>query len=1334
MGDAIRALAQQGYVVALDFAPELQSAPLEAVFEAAECQLHGGGFTPGRLGGLQDIAENVFKGVLEALRNLKGEFLEAAFGSARKVLDGFDPRAQRIFVQLAIGQGLVAGGEVSLAAAQLYLNLLGLPGSLSFQMFREPLVRSLLIVMREPHWIAQVGDTLVEPLCAVLRAQNVCKQLVETDVLKPAIETVMKIGSQKPNAQEKLLEALKSMAALQRDSRDLLEMDGDDDAEGSISVSKKKKKKKNESQAMKQAILKVLLSTLKEGNDTASTDWATTVLGEFLHLEDLEGNEVSTMGLTMLEHLCFDNADKTDARANIRAQVLKVIERLAELVRHATLYKFCQFLSKLSHSKEIVHRSLASEIAGSLYECSGYDVDLVQGLSELLLFRAEDKSPAVRVIAIRSLGNIGESPLIRDCEDGGVDEKIKIVMRSTLRILGRRMADSRPRVRRAAVKAIQGLICNNTFEVIKSRDLIIAEDFALLCRRSEDSSPMIRTAVLQTASSFSESFPLDERVQRLWARVALPMILDPEASVQKAAREATMKGLFMRIMTSESAPISWRLLAELSQEELSYVQQAFFEICHDEKLKFQKTAFMKSVSASASQFDDVTVSNGAWILLGLLSGGAEPAAGQSLKDKLLRSTRKAIHPEVIMAAWKFHFQNSEREDGTDCRIAACILNVIIAVSSSIAAETATSMATEIFELIFSMSLENDLVRKALRALTALCNAKAPSEEEARKLVQHWAKKLMDKAEDILRRIGQSNDTEDSSADAEAAVFLVGELALLGFDPDDASKALVPLNDQLTTLTMGLLVEGEDATSKLTNKFHLRPHALVATGKVCLRNGEIAKETIRMLVRELSECMQSEVIRSNVIVILGDLCRRYTNLIDPHMDNVSASLMDPAHVVRRHAVILITGLLQEDFIKWRPLLFVRYAMCLVDPDPEIRRLARYALKEIFPSKNPNLYHGQFLDLIFVLNKLQTAKYTMASYFEPREDHSALEKVRIQFSRRVTGKDGTSAELRKEIYEFLLENMSDTHRLETTNKLCRDILGDIIDGMLPLEQANAVLADTFTTLMSKHMKVKATSAGMPEADADEDISASASQAVQEKMAQAKNKVLSKLEQRNYMEHVIPLAISFYRLLQRERSAHLRSASQYLGRLQKDFPAEMEQVVGADKVLAQELKYASEREAKEEAKAERGKKKKIKASKEVQSSKKRRSETFATPVQEEPAAKKVKSVARSNRRLSKVTFQPTEKDTAERTTAGVLKTPIPSSSKKRRKSLLINSASLTAPRLAPSEADSSEENTPNNGKRLTLSGGGPLTALKSARKWNVTPTAVVSKDLNESLMAIE
>lgn len=144
---------------------------------------------------------------------------------------------------------------------------------------------------------------------------------------------------------------------------------------------------------------------------------------------------------------------------------------------------------------------------------------------------------------------------------------------------------------------------------------------------------------------------------------------------------------------------------------------------------------------------------------------------------------------------------------------------------------------------------------------------------------------------------------------------------------------------------------------------------MGTGKLCLQHEDLAKQSVPVLVRELEVGIDGSVL-NNVVIVLCDLCVRYTALVDKYVPTICTCLKDPNPFVRKQALLLLTGLLQvcigagllaaaplgwggeaglssrikcassfslqEDFVRWKGCLFFRFVITVVDPNPEVAR--------------------------------------------------------------------------------------------------------------------------------------------------------------------------------------------------------------------------------------------------------------------------------------------------------------------------------------------------------------------------------------------------------------
>ena len=56
------------------------------------------------------------------------------------------------------------------------------------------------------------------------------------------------------------------------------------------------------------------------------------------------------------------------------------------------------------------------------------------------------------------------------------------------------------------------------------------------------------------------------------------------------------------------------------------------------------------------------------------------------------------------------------------------------------------------------------------------------------------------------------------------------------------------------------------------------------------------------------------VRNNALVVLFDLCKAHTHLVDRHVPTLGYALGDPCALVRQQALLLVTELLLENTVR------------------------------------------------------------------------------------------------------------------------------------------------------------------------------------------------------------------------------------------------------------------------------------------------------------------------------------------------------------------------------------------------------------------------------------
>ncbi|KAF2530400.1 hypothetical protein F2Q70_00032644 [Brassica cretica] len=277
----------------------------------------------------------------------------------------------------------------------------------------------------------------------------------------------------------------------------------------------------------------------------------------------------------------------------------------------------------------------------------------------------------------------------------------------------------------------------------------------------------------------------------------------------------------------------------------------------------------------------------------------------------------------------------------------------------------------------------------VKALKTLCVKKARIPEESDVLVKKWVEQVLSKASKVTekyiegissnnlsfatpamlgsRRSKKLDSVSKKLSKAITAVYTIGSCVII-YPSADTTK-IVPLLH--TVITSG------SADSKLKNKLPqanaclkqkappLYSQSWLTMAKICLADGKLAKRYIPLFAQELekSDCA---ALRNNLVVAMTDFCVHYTAMIECYIPKITKRLRDPCEVVRRQTFILLSRLLQRDYVKWRGVLFLRFLLSLVDESEKIRRLADFLFGNILKVKAPLLAYNSFVEAIYVLN--------------------------------------------------------------------------------------------------------------------------------------------------------------------------------------------------------------------------------------------------------------------------------------------------------------------------------------------------------------------------------
>ncbi|KAI5943317.1 Condensin-2 complex subunit D3 [Manis javanica] len=949
----------------------------------------------------------------------------------------------------------------------------------------------------------------------------------------------------------------------------------------------------------------ILMLEVGEGTRRAPLSITSPVINSRNHavqfissLVDELKESVFTVLRILLQHICAKVIDKSEYRTYAAQSLVQLLSKLP-CGEYAT---FIAWLYRYSRSSKIPHRVFTLDVTLALLELPEREVDSTLSLEyrkllkhkflvqEIMFGRCLDKAPTVRSKALSSFAHCLElslttasesilellinSPTVSEIEShpgtllrnssafscqrqtlnpsGGsgvvnTDNSGETVgsgaERCVMAMLRKRICDEKTNVRKSALQVL--------VSVLKHCDISgMEEELLILQDQCRDPAVSVRKQALQSLTELLLAQPRCVQVQKAWLMGIVPIVMDCESTVQEKALECLDQLLLQNMKHyskfqsgDDSQVLAWALLALLSTEsqDLSrYLNKAFH--IWSKKDKFSSTFINNVISHT-----DTEHSVPAWMLL----------------SKIACSSPKLDYTRVIESWEKMSSQQNPSSN---------TLGHILRVIGHIAKHLPKSTRSRVTDVVkcklngFQWSLE--LISLAVDTLQRLCKASAETPIEEQESLRQVCGDVLSTcvhrlSSIVLREDGARNMDEDMLV---KYIFTLGDIAQLC--PAQVEKRAFLLIQSIIAASAYAdhSLASEDSSeapacqppSQVRGSVMpsvIRAHAIITLGKLCLQHEELAKKSIPALVRELEVC-NDVAVRNNVVIVMCDLCIRYTVMVDKYIPNISMCLKDAEPFIRKQTLILLTNLLQEEFVKWKGSLFFQFVSTLIDSHPDIASFGEFCLAHLLLKRSPAIFFQHFIECIFHFNNYE--KHEKYNKFPQSEREKQLFSLKGKMNK----------EKRMKIYRFLLEHFTDEQRFNITSKICLSILACFADGILPLDmEGSDLLSDTFEVLSSREIKLLAMRS-KPDKDLlmEEDDMALANVVMQE----AQKKLISQVQKRNFIENIIPIIITLKTVLEKNKIPALRELMNYLREVMQDYRDEIKDFFGVDKQLASELEY--------------------------------------------------------------------------------------------------------------------------------------------------------------------
>ena len=842
--------------------------------------------------------------------------------------------------------------------------------------------------------------------------------------------------------------------------------------------------------------------------------------------EDEENLASKSVG-ALARHCCIKAPDSAEARDCASISVSKLVSFLpADQAR-----EFTSFLAKMCRHPQTNQRVFAIEVVHHLMEeCSvdsGRETEEFQGshlswkvLIEGIISRALDKISFIRVKAINCLASmlffvnkngyenpIGKAMEATVCSETSMDSPLK---QKIVILAINRSRDSKPTVRKAALSLLEQslLLC----------DGIDSKSMNAITSASHDTFVSVRKQSATTVSSLFNAFSGEENVCRMWLQVILPLCLDTEVSIQTACKECFQREFLDSLSRGKCQEFVSFIASESNFALLLRKVMGVTKLTHSQLARVAKT-----LQNEIKALNNPAAETGFWIILSEVV-----AKYPSLLDSgFIHGSLKNLDAYLS-------------EGKTLARVMQTISNSAKKMNHEFSLEASNVLTDKL--KTFSVPIE--AISYCLAALHEVSKVLYSSSTSSP--LNHLSE-VATCAEQLFKDCMARKNLAGSESNLACALYTMGDLSLL--KSFQISSGVISLVQSMTTdRLLGLDVKIPPT---------VQAHSWACLGKFCLKNEDLAKRMIPLFFHEIKKTSISAV-RNNIMLILADLCTKYTSLVDVHIGEIAECFDDPSEVVRRQTLIVLATLLQQDFLKWRGPIFHCFLLSLVDDSKNVQSLGSFLLSTSLSQKASQLAYNFFVQTLFALNG-HSSHTNLAMTMEAE----SLIRTNIK---DLAGSDSTNRQKRCIIYHHLLKRMSPEHKFQIAAKICEDCISPLVDRNLDFDSHNEVLRDSLVVLASKEMKVHL-SAHSGEMEEDQNLA----------FAAAKGKVISAMMKKHLVDTIVPLVIELKRMLESQKSPLLGILLNFACAVLKEYKEEIEEILVADNTFAKEVLYEIQQENK-------------------------------------------------------------------------------------------------------------------------------------------------------------
>jgi condensin-2 complex subunit D3 len=604
---------------------------------------------------------------------------------------------------------------------------------------------------------------------------------------------------------------------------------------------------------------------------------------------------------TFCKHLIVRSPEK----AHLRKSAVMVITKFAAAAKDSS--GIVNFVLRSAHSPKATGRAFATQLLTNflgeidflLRRSPKLIPEMTMAIASTLKKQVSDFAPTVRAAGLDGL-----TQMLRFIDDHVCSEIIRRIIDlsdSFIKLMSKRIIDEKLIVRRAA------LYCLNEV-VTRAGPGLLRVILELISGRVHDRATSLRQQAVKVLRFAVNRFPDDNDLKFVWLDSILPLIVDPETSVQNEAFEAVRTEIFTPI--EQERPESFSMLFTRSHFD-----------------------FMKNVFALYKQ-KGVRLSGVARGLVKRVMSDSSQVGYWKLLDILTVVESSDVKWKELVKLWVGH----------------------------------TALPAEYFSILTHLKCKQaSLIEDSLNTLNNFLNANTSDYYMIDSILSFL--RMQSDDDDIWHPLIENccstinSRVQDDRSDESDLLSIISRIYALGVLTSSIRSARHLMDFDFSGIEVLL---AEQLPNHVWIPSKVRSMSAVTLGKLCLQRSDVARSNVSIFVHQLATSSDSP-LKCNCLITLCDLCVRYSALVEDHVNMMTNCFVDESPNVRRQTIHILTKLVVEDYVKMRPLLFFKYVMAITDKVKSVALFGQCCLFNVIVTKHPNLIHGNFIDCLYYFSK-------------------------------------------------------------------------------------------------------------------------------------------------------------------------------------------------------------------------------------------------------------------------------------------------------------------------------------------------------------------------------